>query len=287
LDNAGRIPALLEQLSAGMDDVSREVAKEVPYRYISLAPACSGDEMVRFVPKALFNAHEKALQRAFRNKMLHVDRYGWKLEGKYFGYSVFACDNGLDFLPAGVAARIRGGDVIDGGAFIGDSALVFSKYMPRRIYCFEPSPGNVARLKQTIAENQLTNVTVVAAGLAQNSGVARVGGDADVSRIVSQGGALTEVRALDDFCSGHGVRPALIKMDIEGAEYSAICGAAETIRAHRPILIISVYHTAKDFFEIKPMLQEINPAYNFMLRRLHPFHPTNETVLIAWQRSPD
>lgn len=281
-NNASRIPSLLEKLSAGMDEISREIAEKIPYRYVSVAPACSADDLVRYVPSALFTSHEKQLQHTFRNKMLHLDKHAWKLDEKYYGISVFACDNGIDFLPSGVSARLRDNDIIDGGAFIGDSALVFCKYAPRRIYCFEPSADNLPRLEQTVTENQLINVTVVPAGLARTSGVARVESDASVSRIVDRGGVEIQVRSIDDFCRENNLHPALIKMDIEGAEYDAICGAVETIQTHHPILIISVYHTAKDFFEIKPMLQDIDPNYSFMLRRLDPFHPTNETVLIAY-----
>jgi len=281
-DNAGRVPSLLERLAEGMDEISREIAEKIPYRYVSVAPACRADDLVRYVPAALFTPHEKQLQQTFRNKMLYLNKRGWKLADKYYGISVFACDNGLDFLPPGVAARLRDSHIIDGGAFIGDSALVFSKYAPQRIFCFEPSADNLARLRQTIAANQLNNVTVVQAGLARISGSARVESDASMSRIVDRGGSEIQVRSIDDFCRENDVRPALIKMDIEGAEYGAVCGAVETIRTHHPILIIAVYHTAKDFFEIKPMLQEIHPQYNFMLRRLDPFHPTNETVLIAY-----
>jgi FkbM family methyltransferase len=282
VDNAARIPSLLEKLCAGMDAISREVAEQILYRYVSVAPACSGDDLVRYVPSALFTAHEKQLQHAFRNRMLHLNNGGWKLADKYYGISVFACDNGMDFLPPGVAARVRDHDIIDGGAFIGDSALVFAKYAPRRIFCFEPSADNLPQLEQTVTANQLNNVTIVPAGLARISGVARVASDASMSRIVDRGGVEIQVRSIDEFCTDNGVRPGLVKMDIEGAEYGAICGAVQTIRTHHPILIISVYHTAKDFFEIKPMLQEIDSQYHFMLRRLDPFHPTNETVLIAY-----
>jgi FkbM family methyltransferase len=280
--NAGRIPSLLEKLCAGMDEVSREVAETVLYRYVSLAPVCNGDALVRYVPSALFTANEKKLQHTFRNKMLYLNNRGWRLEDKYYGLSVFACDNGLDFLPPGVVTRLRDNDIVDGGAFIGDSAMVFSKYAPRRIFCFEPSADNWPRLQQTITANQLNTVHVVKAGLARASGVAAVESDASMSRVVDRGAVEIQVRSLDDFCKENDVRPALIKMDIEGAEYGAISGALETIRTQQPILIISVYHSAKDFFEIKPMLQELNPRYNFMLRRLDPFHPTNETVLLAY-----
>jgi hypothetical protein len=35
-------------------------------------------------------------------------------------------------------------------------------------------------------------------------------------------------------------------------------GAEKTIKKDKPILLISVYHTGKDFFEIKPLLESWN-----------------------------
>src|SRR5580698_10400414 len=97
LENASRIPSLLEALCNGMDETSREIAEKILYRYVNLAPACSGDALVRYKPSALFTAHEKQLQQTFRHKMLHLNNRGWTLAEKYYGISVFACDNGLDF----------------------------------------------------------------------------------------------------------------------------------------------------------------------------------------------
>lgn len=74
----------------------------------------------------------------------------------------------------------------------------------------------------------------------------------------------------------------LIKLDIEGMEYEAISGARRTIEVHKPVLIISIYHSAKDFLEIKPLIRTMTADYTFLVRRLDPFHPTNETVLICY-----
>ena len=71
-------------------------------------------------------------------------------------------------------------------------------------------------------------------------------------------------------------------MDIEGAERCAIQGAVNTIRTQMPILIISIYHSIEDFFEIKPMIEKITDKYVF-----HIFRPVlehsflEETVLIC------
>ena len=76
----------------------------------------------------------------------------------------------------------------------------------------------------------------------------------------------------------------MIKMDIEGAELNAVKGAIETIKKFQPILLIAVYHTPQDFFEIKPLIENIAPNYRSILKKLTPYHPTYETTLIAYPK---
>ena len=72
-----------------------------------------------------------------------------------------------------------------------------------------------------------------------------------------------------------------IKMDIEGAELSALKGAKETILSDRPQLAVSLYHNPTDYFEIPLYLYEIlkDKDYNFHIGHYSPLHL--ETVLYA------
>jgi ligand-binding sensor protein len=70
-------------------------------------------------------------------------------------------------------------------------------------------------------------------------------------------------------------------MDIEGFEYFAIKGGLETIKRDKPVLIICVYHTGKDFFEIPPMIQNAVPSYKFKYVDLQP-STTKEKVIIGY-----
>ena len=72
-----------------------------------------------------------------------------------------------------------------------------------------------------------------------------------------------EVVALDD-----DIREplTLIKMDIEGAEQSALRGCARHIREDRPKLALSVYHNFEDLWKLPRMIEELVPGYRFYLR---------------------
>ena len=89
------------------------------------------------------------------------------------------------------------------------------------------------------------------------------------------------VTSLDEYVKANDLNVGLIKIDVEGAEQIVLNGALETIRKFKPLLLISIYHTGSDFFDIKPMIEELNLGYRFKI-----FKPVNEaivmeTVLIA------
>jgi hypothetical protein len=48
---------------------------------------------------------------------------------------------------------------------------------------------------------------------------------------------------------------------------------------YKPILLISIYHNKKDFFEIKPLIESWNLGYTFKIRKL--LSDWQEIMLIA------
>ena len=59
-------------------------------------------------------------------------------------------------------------------------------------------------------------------------------------------------------------------------------GALETIKEQKPVLIISIYHNYSDFFEIKPMIEDLNLGYKFKI--IEPKAPESaivSTLLLA------
>jgi hypothetical protein len=56
-----------------------------------------------------------------------------------------------------------------------------------------------------------------------------------------------------------------IKMDIEGAEMSALEGGIETIRKFRPKLAIAIYHSLDDFFNIPNWILALGLDYEIFI----------------------
>lgn len=191
--------------------------------------------------------------------------------------------NGLKLVPDSAKKNIENKVCIDAGAFTGDSALVFNKfYNFSKIYSFEPLSENYKILKENIAKYELRNVEAVDKGLGAEISVLHIEKNGSASCITKDSGQEVAITTIDDFRKRKNLEISLIKMDIEGFEFNAIKGAMETIREQRPILLISIYHSGKDFFEIKPLLEDVCSQYTFKIAKLNPFHLTFETMLIAW-----
>lgn len=197
----------------------------------------------------------------------------------------FFYHNGLKLLPEKIMEKIRGKDVVDGGGFNGDSAIIFSKeYSFNEIYSFEPDKINFSDLKINIAKYEMDNVEPVNKGLSAQKGRVNFNILGVSSSIQPQGKEEIEITSIDEYLSTYRLNAniGLIKFDIEGAEYDAIMGSIKTIEKFLPVLLISIYHTGKDFFEIKPWLENLNLGYNFQIRKMNPNSSVGEVMLIAY-----
>lgn len=84
------------------------------------------------------------------------------------------------------------------------------------------------------------------------------------------------VRLSDDLCEEN---VTFIKMDIEGAEMSALRGAAELIIRCKPKLAICIYHKLEDLWEIPLYIKSLSKDYKIYFRQHTPLYC--ETVCYA------
>jgi FkbM family methyltransferase len=147
--------------------------------------------------------------------------------------------------------RLMGtGDVIAGGAFIGDflPALHGALAPGAQLHSFEPNPVSRAACAVTIALNGLTRVTVHACAVGAEAGqlplqVAKPGGEVMGARakIADQhvAGETLEVpvQTLDSLIDP-GRTVSVLQLDIEGHEGPALDGAVHIVRASRPVILL-------------------------------------------------
>lgn len=146
--------------------------------------------------------------------------------------------------------RAGSGDVVSGGAFVGDFLPAISAALApgALVHSFEPNPMSRTAAQVTIAMNRLENIRLhpVAVGAAQATlplKVTRPSGEAmgGMSRIVEtpQDGVTVEVPVmrLDDLIDDSR-RVSVLHLDVEGHEWPALEGARALIARSRPMLVL-------------------------------------------------
>lgn len=164
----------------------------------------------------------------------------------------------------------------DLGAYNGDTARQLAEYAPnlKKIYAFEPDRRNFRKLSeyaereerfkvlpfQLAAWSKEETLTFGAEGN-RNSGV---GGSTNA---VTSKCVTVEGNSLDNIVAASGDKIDYIKFDVEGAESEALDGCIQTIKAHAPRLLVSVYHRSEDIFALPIKIHNLFPDYKLYLRK--------------------
>ena len=263
-----------DRLVSGLSEADRSTVESIIGRVQHL---CEQGDTTCYLPdesERIYRNLKENLKVARLNDHCFVYR-NYKLPINNFEISTFLYNYGLDLIDC--PEYCDGKDVIDAGAYIGDSALVFDRYLPkcRRIYAFEPDSGNYSQMEKTIAMNQLTKVVPVKLGLGDSTSEGLLtshgmGSTLVDRKFVEKNNPVMNIRIvrLDDYVKQNDIVPGVIKTDLEGYEMHFLRGALETIKKYRPIMVLSIYHCADDFFGIKPFIESLNLRYRFKLFKI-------------------
>jgi FkbM family methyltransferase len=278
--NFGKIVELMNDLKSGMDSDSKKVIDTLWEKIIFLIP------YNRYKKSFLYNLDDFFDKEELNGQKEKIDLSKYKLpKDVNIEEVVFKTKNGLSFLSEDITSQIKGKAVIDGGGYIGDSALVFCDYDPFKIYSFEPVDFLHDKLTETIKMNKVDEIIEpIKLGIGSTKKKKRIFGvdsGASLHALRENNYQNIEITTIDEFVKENKINVGLIKLDIEGFELEAVKGALNTIKKHRPILLIAIYHRPEDFFYIKPMLDRLNLGYSFIVRKTSPFRVTSETFLIG------
>jgi FkbM family methyltransferase len=145
----------------------------------------------------------------------------------------------------------RGGDFVDVGAHIGMYTVRAAlELLGRgRVLAFEPNPAARAQLLENLELNGCTNVIVAAAAVADapGEGALHVPSSPDPSFSSLEGGRFAEgepvtvpLTTVDAAVAQHGLRPSVVKVDVEGREVAVVRGMTETVSTCRPAVLVEV-----------------------------------------------
>lgn len=145
------------------------------------------------------------------------------------------------------------GDIVHAGSYFGDfiPALSRSRKNDVKIWVFEPNPENFRCAKITININDLENVKIINAGLgSEKTSLPMMVYDetgrslGGASRLVGENNNCNDEHLIDvkivslDTVLPSDRKVAIIQLDVEGFEQSALSGAIRTIKRCMPILIL-------------------------------------------------
>ncbi len=168
----------------------------------------------------------------------------------------------LDLIP-----KCENEVLVDLGAFTGDSILSFIKNYGidsyDKIYCYEINKENFGYLEANLKNYEDINLRLN--GVSDINGVMylKENGELSSCQVSDDGDIPIEVVKLDDDIKEE---VTMIKSDIEGAEKKALMGAISHIKNEHPKLLISIYHSNDDIWEIPRMIKEMDESYRFYLR---------------------
>lgn len=150
--------------------------------------------------------------------------------------------------------RARHADVVlDIGAFSGVYSLLTAAINPSaRIHAFEPVRRNYGRLLGNVQANGFRQqITCVGKGVADKAGAAIINQFVH-ENVLGNGASIFEKEepphsrepidliTIDEYVREAAIAPALVKIDVEGAELLALDGMAHVLDTFRPELIIEV-----------------------------------------------
>jgi FkbM family methyltransferase len=153
-----------------------------------------------------------------------------------------------------IAGVVRQGDVcFDCGGWHGFFSGVMALAGASRVFVFEPLPANVAQLRKMIALNPGLPISLIEAAVTEQSGTLEfvIMPESSMGKLTTSsfqqkhhGGQTIRVRAvtLDALLAAGEVQPpAVMKIDVEGAELMLLRGARNLLAAHKPKLFMEIH----------------------------------------------
>lgn len=271
-------PAKLNDLLKNLPTESRNILLHIYLRAIAANMQRKG---------TLFTDEELKLQKKHqefrKNNVKKNEICGYKFTTNTFNVHCFM----NDFLTDKDKEFLKNKDIIDAGAYIGDSSIPFSKLTQKNVYAFEPFEDSYKNLVENIKLNNIKNIVPVNLSLSDKIGEENLYLAGDNIQGITNDSTMrkydkvlkAKTMTIDEYVEKNNLDVGFIKVDVEGAEQKLIKGALNTIKTQKPIMFLSIYHNVNDFFEIKPLIESLNLGYTFKVSKERPETFIGDTIL--------
>jgi FkbM family methyltransferase len=162
----------------------------------------------------------------------------------------------IDFATR-LAAAVKPDTVTyDIGSWHGFFAGVMAAQGARHVHVFEPLPANAERIRCLVALNPRRSITLHRCAVGERetemdlivmpeTSMAKLETSQFQTGETSAERVRVKVRSIDAMIAALEIAPpALMKIDVEGAEAMVLAGARETLRRHRPVIFAEVHSSS-------------------------------------------
>lgn len=223
--------------------------------------------------------NEESIYNYLKKEFVNID---------YISLIILYFKSGILYLPEYIISKFKNTVCIDGGGYIGDTAIFFSKYDFSEVYAFEPDIVNFNTAKRNINNyKNKNNIKILNMGIGNENSKLNLqfndfidAGSSFKKSISDEDKSYTvDVVKIDDYFKDRKNKIGLIKLDIEGFEEEALIGAEEIIKNDKPVLLVAGYHdwvSFKQMFRIKKWIENLNLGYKIMFRQI------GYTEILTW-----
>lgn len=175
--------------------------------------------------------------------------------------SVAYTSQGLEVVPPKVQEYVRNRDIIDAGAFIGDSMIILQNFTDRHIYGYEPNPKLYAKIQKGIKDwnfNTTKNL-YFNKGLGDEMGFLYMSDSYGASQTKKSGTEKEKITitTIQNESEQYNITIGAIKADTEGYSWPIVLGGLEKIKKDRPVILIQVYHCYDEFVKLPNLIREL------------------------------
>ncbi|MEM3684051.1 MAG: FkbM family methyltransferase [Conexivisphaerales archaeon] len=167
---------------------------------------------------------------------------------------------------------VRGRDVLDVGASIGDTAIRFAMKGARRVIALEPFPFAYQEALRNIRMNGFKSIIILNKGLSDKKGSIKIPpsyiGDVRNHATNFGNGQEVEITTLEELVREYDLHDAVLKTNCEGCEYEFLLGSSyETLSRFKEIILY--YHSGKD-----SLVKYLAPLFSIQIIIEHPIQGT-------------
>ena len=199
---------------------------------------------------------------------------------------VFYFEHGLRSADQRILEYIKERDILDIGAFYGDSAYVLQNRTNQHIISYEFSPENVETFHQNakLLNFNMTQHIIIPKGLSNEKSIMKVGNcHASNCNLKSRNGSQTvEISTVDEEMKNSSYKIGFVKIDAEGYTYKIIKGGFETFKRDRPVFAVSIYHNYEEMFGTYDLIDSLSNYYIEFQTQKKALDSFGELILFAY-----